>query len=94
MPLVRSGSIPDHAIMPLTHGRSILRISIGALVGLVLGAIVSLNVVIFSGIDDGYEASIPDVFDENAFVGVIAIVVLIAGPVIGVIIALRESPPR
>jgi hypothetical protein len=66
----------------------------GFVIGLVLGAIASVNVVIFSGIEDGYEAWPFEVFEENALVGVIAIVVLVAGPVIGVIIALRESPSR
>lgn len=94
MPLVRSGGIPDHVIMPMTRGRSILRVVVDALVGLVVGGIASINVVIFAGIEDGYEASPAQVFEENAFVGVIAVLVLVAGPVFGAIIALRESPSR
>ena len=48
------------------------------------GAILAVNVVIFSGIEDGYEANIPDVFRQNALVGVLVVAILIAGPVVGV----------
>ena len=65
---------------------------VGAVIGLVVGAIVSINVVIFAGIEDGYEASITEVFSENALVGITALLLLAAGPIIGVIIALRERP--
>ena len=80
--------------MSMTRRRLTIRVVFGAVVGLVVGAIASVNVVIFSGIEDGYEATPAQVFGENALVGVIAVIVLIAGPVIGVIIAVRESPSR
>lgn len=78
--------------MSMTRRRLAIRVVSGALVGLVVGAIASVNVVIFGGIEDGYEASIPEVFDESTLVGLIAVVVLVAGPVIGAIIALRQPP--
>ena len=78
--------------MSMTRRRLAIRVVFGAVVGLVAGAIVSINVVIFGGIEDGYEASVAQVFEENVFVGVIAALVLVAGPVIGVIIALRQPP--
>ena len=78
--------------MSMTRRRLAIRVVFGAVVGLVVGAIASVNVVIFSGIEDGYEASVTEVFEQNALVGVIAALVLVAGPVIGVIIALREPP--
>ncbi|MBT8202061.1 MAG: hypothetical protein HKN74_00110 [Acidimicrobiia bacterium] len=65
---------------------------VGAFIGLVVGAIVSVNVVIFAGIEDGYEATITEVFSENALVAIAAILLLAAGPIIGVLIALRERP--
>ena len=79
--------------MSMNRRRLAIRVVFGIVVGLVVGAIASVNVVIFGGIEDGYEAIPARVFEENALVGVIAVLVLIAGPVIGVIIALRESPP-
>jgi hypothetical protein len=94
MPLVGSGGLPDPVIMTMTRGRSILRVVVGALVGLVAGAIASINVVIFAGIEDGYEASVGEVFEQNALVGVIAALVLVAGPIAGIIVALRVRPPQ
>lgn len=79
--------------MSMTRRRLAIRVVFGSVVGLVVGAIASVNVVIFGGIEDGYEASATEVFEQNALVGFIALVVLVAGPVIGVIIALREPRP-
>ncbi|MBT8207412.1 MAG: hypothetical protein HKN07_15455 [Acidimicrobiia bacterium] len=62
----------------------------GALVGFGVAAIVAVNVVIFSGIEDGYEASLPEVFRQNAFVGVLVVAILGAGPVVGAIVARRR----
>lgn len=73
-----------------TRRATVIRVVAGALVGLVAGAIASINVVIFAGIEDGYEATITEVFSENAFVGIAALLVVAAGPVVGVIIALRS----
>jgi hypothetical protein len=62
-------------------------IFVGGIVGGVVGAIVAVNVVIFAGIDRGYEASIPEVFRENALVGVLTVVALASGPFLGVLVA-------
>lgn len=62
-------------------------ILVGGIVGGVAGAIVAVNVAILAGIDRGYEASIPEVFRENAPVGVRTVVVLASGPVLGVLVA-------
>ena len=78
--------------MSMIRRRLAIRVVFGAVVGLVVGAIASVNVAIFGGIEDGYEASPAQVFEENALVGVIAVVVLVAGPIIGVMIAMREPP--
>ena len=74
----------------MTRRRQIIRSAFGAVVGLVAGLIVSINVVIFGGIEAGYEATPTEVFEENVVVGVVALLVLVAGPIIGVIVALRE----
>ncbi|WP_299441410.1 hypothetical protein [uncultured Phycicoccus sp.] len=62
----------------------VVDVLLGGIPGAVLGGIVAVNVVIFSGIDRGYEASIAEVFRENAVVGVVTVLVLLAGPVLGV----------
>lgn len=62
---------------------------LGALFGVVIGAIVALNLLIFSGIEGGYEASLSDAFDQRPWVAITMVVVLVAGPVIGAVAALR-----
>ena len=59
-----------------------------------MGAIVAVNLVIYSGIEDGYEASLPEVFSENLFVGLATVGVLCAGPIVGVIVARRQRSKR
>lgn len=67
---------------------------VGGIVGGVIGAIVAVNVVIYAGIEGGYEASIPDVFRENTLVGVVTVAILVAGPVLGVVVARRRRRRR
>jgi hypothetical protein len=53
------------------------------------GTWTAVNVVIFSGIEDGYEASPGDVFEQNMIAGVLVVASLVAAPVFGVV-ALRR----
>ncbi|HEY5890683.1 MAG TPA: hypothetical protein VIW94_08295 [Acidimicrobiia bacterium] len=46
-----------------------------------------MNLVIFSGIDVGYEASIAEVFNFNPAVGVAVISLLVIGPAVGIVLA-------
>jgi len=62
-------------------------ILVGGAVGAIAGAIVAVNVVITAGIDRGYEASIPEIFRENVLIGIVTVMVLAAGPVLGVVTA-------
>lgn len=55
----------------------------GGLVGTVTGAIVSVNILIFSGITDGYEADVGQVFDEKPPAGVLVAGALLVGPIVG-----------
>jgi hypothetical protein len=57
---------------------------VGLSVGGVIGAVLAVNLVIYAGIDRGYEASIRDVFTQSPVVGVLTVTILVAGPVIGV----------
>jgi hypothetical protein len=70
-------------------GRGWVRYVVGALVGGIVGGIVAVNVVIYAGIDRGYEASLADVFGQNAVVGVVTVAILVAGPVLGLVTAHR-----
>ena len=74
--------------------RRIGRLLLGAIVGFVAGAIVAVNLVITAGIEDGYEASPAEVFEENVIVGVAAAIIIIAGPVAGAIVAHRGRSRR
>lgn len=64
-------------------------IVVGAILGFAVGAIIAVNVVITAGVDRGYEASIPEIFEENTLLGVVTVAILAAGPIIGVIITRR-----
>ena len=60
---------------------------VGGLVGGIVGAIAAVNVVIYAGIDRGYEASIREVFRQSILVGIVTVLVFLAGPVADVIVA-------
>jgi len=66
----------------------------GGIIGGVVGAIVAVNFVIFSGIEDGYEASIAAVFRQNILIGLVTVAVLLAGPPLGVVVARRQRRKR
>lgn len=57
---------------------------LGVLVGGVVAAIVAVNFVIFSGMERGYESTIPEIFRQNVLVGIITVAILAAGPILGV----------
>ena len=69
--------------------RRVIGTILGAILGFAVGAIVAVNVVITAGVDRGYEASLSEVFEKNAVVGVATVVILVAGPVVGVVLARR-----
>lgn len=72
----------------------IIDILVGGVVGGITGVIVAVNVVIFSGVDRGYQASLREVFDESPILGVVVVVVLAAAPVLGVLVARRQRGRR
>jgi len=74
--------------------RALLAAVVGAFVGTIIGAIVAVNFVITIGIDRGYEASIGDVFRENVFAGTVTVAILVAGPVLGAVVAWRRHRGR
>ena len=62
-------------------------IIVGGIFGGIVGAIAAVNVVIYSGIDDGYEATLGEVFDQYPVVGVIAVGLILLGPAVGMAFA-------
>ena len=75
--------------MKTTTRTRITDVVVGAILGLAVGAIIAVNVVITAGVDRGYQATIPEIFDESIILGVITVAILAAGPVVGVIVARR-----
>lgn len=65
----------------------------GAVVGLITAAIVEINFVIAFGPDQGYESTFPKIFEDNLLVGIVAVAILLAGPVVGAIVAVRQRRP-
>ena len=62
----------------------------GLVAGGVVGVIAAWNIAIYLGVERGYEASLVDVFAESVPVGILVVLVLVAGPVLGVIVVMRR----
>ncbi|HEU4895743.1 MAG TPA: hypothetical protein VFT85_07885 [Acidimicrobiia bacterium] len=59
-------------------------LAVGGLCGLIAGAIVAVNLIIFMGVEGGYEAGVGDVFSHSILLGILVISVLVAGPLCAV----------
>ena len=66
----------------------------GVLVGGVVGGIVAVNLVIYSGLERGYQTTLPEVFAANLVLGIIVVTVLIVFPALGVLMARRRRAGR
>lgn len=88
-PLGRMTRLRKADCVPSNTVRRVADTVIGAILGLVAGAIIAINLIITAGVERGYEASLIEVFEENALVAVAAVAILVVGPVVGVIIARR-----
>lgn len=66
----------------------------GAVVGGLIGAIVAVNIVIYSGAERGYESSLTEVFEHSPLAGIITVVIVVAGPVSGIVVARRRRRRR
>lgn len=67
---------------------------VGGVVGGVVGAIAAVNFVIFAGFEEGYETSIAEVFSESSLAGLTTVALLVAGPVLGMVVARRSRHRR
>lgn len=62
----------------------------GGLIGGLVGAVVAVNFVLVVGVEEGYEASLGEVFQHSIIAGAVTLAVLAAGPVLGVLAARRR----
>lgn len=59
-------------------------------VGLVVAVIVTLNLHIVVGLEQGYAATPAEVFDHSVLLGVFDILLLVSGPTLGVLLVRRS----
>jgi len=65
----------------------ILDLVFGGIGGGVVGVVAAVNVVIYAGIEDGYEATIGEVFSQNSAIGVVVVAIVLLGPALGIVLA-------
>lgn len=63
---------------------------VGGLIGGLVGAVVAVNFVLIIGVDQGYEASLGEVFAHSTLAGIVTLAILIAGPITGFLAARRR----
>jgi hypothetical protein len=86
---------PDQLdVAPSNRRNWLVDILAGGLVGGFVGAIAAVNFVIYTGVDQGYEASLFEVFEYSVLAGVVTVLILVAGPVVGVLTARRMRRNR
>ena len=66
----------------------------GGLAGLAVAWIVAVNIVIFSGVDRGYQSSVDEVFRHSTLLGVTVVGLIVLGPVCGVSLLRRRRRRR
>jgi hypothetical protein len=69
-------------------------LAVGGLVGGLVGAIAAVNFIIWTGIEQGYEASLVEVFQLSLIASIVTVMILIAGPMVGVVTARRLRRTR
>jgi hypothetical protein len=62
----------------------------GGLFGGLVGAVVAINFVLIIGVDQGYEASLGEVFSHSVIAGIVTLGILLAGPIVGFLVARRR----
>lgn len=67
---------------------------VGGLIGGLVGVVTAWNLMIYLGLDRGYETSLLDAFDHSLMVGVPVIAALVGGPVVGIGVARRQRKRR
>lgn len=67
---------------------------VGGLGGLVIAWVVAVNLVIYLGVEGGYQAGPGDVFEHSWILGIVVVAVLSAGPVLAVSYMRRQRRQR
>jgi hypothetical protein len=67
---------------------------VGIVVGGLLGGVVAVNLMIYSGVERGYEASLGQVFEHSALAGLVVVAALAAGPILGVVAMRRHRQKK
>lgn len=67
---------------------------LGGLLGAIVGAVFAVNLVIFSGVEGGYEASLSDVYHQRPIIAVLVVVALVVSPIVGAKLALHRLEER
>lgn len=67
---------------------------VGGLGGLVVAWIVAVNLVIYLGVEGGYQAGPGDVFEHSWILGIVVVAIVVAGPVLAVIYMRRQRRQR
>lgn len=67
---------------------------VGGLAGLVIAWIVAVNLVIYLGVEGGYQAGPGDVFGHSVVLGIVVIGLVAAGLVLGVMYMRRQRQQR
>lgn len=66
----------------------------GVVAGLIIAIIVTLNLHIFLGVEDGYMATPTQVLEHSVWILVVDVVLLVAAPVLAAILVIRLRHPR
>lgn len=81
--------------MSQSHFRGwLVDLVVGGLGGLVVAWIVAVNLVIYLGVESGYQAGPGDVFKHSWILGIVVVAVLVAGPVLAVTYMRRQRRQR
>ncbi|HEU4320315.1 MAG TPA: hypothetical protein VFS66_09560 [Acidimicrobiia bacterium] len=67
---------------------------VGGVAGALVAVVAALNLMILLGPTTGYETSLGELFAHNPLAGVLVVTVLLAGPILGVVLARRFRRTR
>ena len=63
---------------------------VGGAIGVLVGAVVAVNLVILVGPEKGYESSIAEVFEHDLVAGLVTVAILALSPAAGIWLARRR----